>query len=467
MDQNSRGSIPVHSTTQTPETSHCTRPSNDTRAGRAEQIYTHPGIEPPTADEKPMYDHWKRNFFTIAAGQTFSLIGSAAVQFTLIWWLTCETKSAIVLSLAGLLAFLPQMLLGPFAGVWIDRMKRKNVIIISDLFMGVVAGVLALFFLFGKPSYWVVCAAIGVRALGGVFHTPALQAALPMLVPPDQLVRANALNQFLQSGALMLGPVLGAAKYASLSLPTILFTDIAFAIIASAAVVLVKIPDPKRTLPKTATCFFAQMKEGARVLIKDRQIVVITLAATASMICFLPLSSLYPLITAALNGDALHAGLIEMAYALGMALFSILLSAIGRFHKKFRAIHIALFLLGATSFVLGMLPARLTYFWAFALLCALMGGSGSLFHIPFNAYLQQSVPPEVQGRVFSLVNSLMAFAMPMGLVIAGPIAQAKGVLFWFVVCGVAKMGISILSALIVRVLGRKKDTAASEQTQTL
>ena len=77
---------------------------------------------------------WKRGFFTLASGQAFSLIGSSAVQFTLIWWLADSTGSALMLSVAGLAAFLPQLILGPFAGVWIDRLKRKRIIICADLF---------------------------------------------------------------------------------------------------------------------------------------------------------------------------------------------------------------------------------------------------------------------------------------------------------------------------------------------
>lgn len=89
-------------------------------------------------------DYWKRNFLVVASGQTISLIGSSAVQFALIWWIASETSSALMLSLAGLFAFLPQLVLGPFAGVWIDRMKRKAVIIGADLFIASAAGVFAL-----------------------------------------------------------------------------------------------------------------------------------------------------------------------------------------------------------------------------------------------------------------------------------------------------------------------------------
>jgi DHA3 family macrolide efflux protein-like MFS transporter len=83
---------------------------------------------------------WKRDFLTIASGQTVSLISSAAVQFSLIWLLASETGSPIMMSIAGLVAFLPQLILGPFAGVWVDRLNRKTVIIAADLFLGLYSG---------------------------------------------------------------------------------------------------------------------------------------------------------------------------------------------------------------------------------------------------------------------------------------------------------------------------------------
>lgn len=118
---------------------------------------------------------WRKNYLTILSGQTVSLIGSSAVQFALIWWLTNESKSAIMLSVAGLSSYLPQLFLGPFVGVWLDRLKRKYVVIFADLFMGLVAMGLSLWFLFGNPGYLVVIAALFLRSLANVFHTPSIQ----------------------------------------------------------------------------------------------------------------------------------------------------------------------------------------------------------------------------------------------------------------------------------------------------
>lgn len=87
---------------------------------------------------------------------------------------------------------------------------------------------------------------LGLRAIGGVFQAPAIQAVVPAIVPKDQLIQANAWDQFLQSGALIIGPVLGAVMYASLPLPIILISDLAGAVIASIALMPVKIPHVAR-----------------------------------------------------------------------------------------------------------------------------------------------------------------------------------------------------------------------------
>ena len=393
-------------------------------------------------------DNWKRDFFLIASGQTVSLIGSSAVQFALIWWLSVETSSPMMLAFASLLAFLPQLFLGPFVGVWVDRLKRKTVIITADLFQGVVATVFALFFLIGEPPYWSACVVLGVRAVGGVFHTPAIQAAMPMLVPQDELLRANGWNQFMQSGAFMLGPVLGAAMYAALPLPVILLSDLAGAAAACLTVAVVKIPDPLRDSSHTPH-FFKEMKEGVQIFLRDRKLFIVTLAATLCMVFYMPLSSFYPLMTSEYFGaSAWHASVVELGYAAGMMLCSFLMGLFGKVKNKFLMIHLGLLGLGITSLLCGLIPNDMSFFWIFILLCSLMGATGNLYNMPFIAYMQETIPPQAQGRAFSLIGSLMSLTMPLGLIIAGPVAENYGVPLWFVVSGLAFFVITAVSAVL-------------------
>jgi DHA3 family macrolide efflux protein-like MFS transporter len=97
--------------------------------------------------------NWKARFFPIWVGQQFSLFGSAIAQFALVWWLTQKTGSATVLATASLVAILPQILLGPFAGALVDRWNRKRVMIIADSFIALVSFILALLFGRERPRF--------------------------------------------------------------------------------------------------------------------------------------------------------------------------------------------------------------------------------------------------------------------------------------------------------------------------
>lgn len=392
---------------------------------------------------------WKRPFLTIAVGQTVSLVCSSAVQFALIWWLATETESPMMMSLAGLLGFLPQFLLGPFAGVWIDRLPRKAVIITADLFIGVAAALFALAFVYWDLPVWTACVVLGVRSVGSAFHLPAIQAVVPMLVPRDQLVRANAWSQFMQSGAFMLGPVVGAAMYAAWPLPVIMLSDLVGALAASLTVAVVAIPELEKTT-EARPGLLAELREGVAVLTQDRRLTVVTAALAVIFTFFLPLASYYPLMTSSyFKLGAWHASVVEITYATGMMLGAAVLSAAGTVRNKLAAVHVGMVLTGITTLLAGVLPSSLAGFALFAAVSLVMGASGNVLNIPFTAYIQETVPFEAQGRAFSLIGSLMSLAMPVGLVIAGPVAERHGVPVWFVVSGIVSIIVTTLSALTV------------------
>ena len=112
-------------------------------------------------------EQWQKTFIIIYSVQAFSLVGSAAVQFAIIWWLTIQTESAITLTLASIVSCLPNMLAGPFAGVWIDRCSRRTVMIAADGLAALSSVVLGIAFLSGSgPSVWFVYLILFIRGLG-------------------------------------------------------------------------------------------------------------------------------------------------------------------------------------------------------------------------------------------------------------------------------------------------------------
>ena len=96
--------------------------------------------------------NWKKNFFTIWTGQAISQFSSSVLQFAVVWYLTDHTGSAMVLTAAMMMGFLPQGVLGPFIGVFIDRYNRKRIMIISDLLISAASFVMVLAGWMGRLS---------------------------------------------------------------------------------------------------------------------------------------------------------------------------------------------------------------------------------------------------------------------------------------------------------------------------
>src|SRR4051794_36486257 len=116
--------------------------------------------------------HWRTRFFTIWTGQALSLLGSGLVQFALVWWLTTETGSATVLALATMVAMLPAICIGPFAGAVAARWNRRAILILADGTVAAATLVLLLVYMGGGMQVWHIYAAMFVRAAAGAFHFP-------------------------------------------------------------------------------------------------------------------------------------------------------------------------------------------------------------------------------------------------------------------------------------------------------
>lgn len=395
--------------------------------------------------------NWKTKYLFIIAGQSLSLIGSTAVQFSVIWWLSTTLGSPIILAFASIAAYIPNILLGSFVGVWLDRLNKKYVIIAADVFTGVISVIFALTFYLGTPTVWMTLFFLGLRAIGGVFQSPAIQAVVPSIVPKDQLIQANAWDQFLQSGALMIGPVLGAVMYAALPLPIILFSDLAGAVIASISLMPVKIPYIVRVDDNTMG-FVREWKEGLQIFLMDKRLFVLTLSAAICMIFFMPITAFYPLMTSDyFQGTACEASSVELLYSAGMMSGTFVINRFGN-KLQYNAICVAfigLFGLGSTTLISGFLPKSDEAFWIFAFMCFGMGISAVFYNIPYIAYMQETIPSIYHGRAFSLLNSIISLTMPLGLLVAGPLSEIKGIQFWFSFSGIMIVSITLIAVCVL------------------
>ena len=402
---------------------------------------------------------WKRTFFTIQSGQAISLITSSALQMALIFYLTEKTNSSMTLALATLVGFLPQGVLGLFIGGWIDRHSRKRIMIGADLFIAAVSALLAVISAFLDPPVWVVLAILFLRSIGSAFHTPSINAVTPLIVPTDKLAKCTGYSQSLQSVSSIVSPALGALLYAQCTLTEIIALGGVGAVIASIAVMLVKIPNIDVANIPQSEGVLAGAKEAYRILAQQKGLLTLLWMGALYMFAYMPINALFPLISMNhFGGTTWHVAMSESVFAAGMLLGGIVLGVWGGFQRKTTTVLLSIAVMGIALLIAGILPA--SGFIAFVVCCAIMGFSAPFYGVQTAIY-QEMVSPEYLGRVFSLSLSTMSLAMPLGLIAAGCFADMTGVETWFAISGIFIAGIAVVGAVLPSIKelygGTKKD----------
>ena len=295
------------------------------------------------------YNNWKLKFFTIWTGQAVSLITSAILQMAIIFYLTEKTGSAMVLSMASLVGFLPYAVLGPAIGVLVDRYDRKKLMIGADLIIAAAGAVLAIIALYMELPIWMVMVVLFIRSIGTAFHSPALNAVTPLLVPEDQLTKCAGYSQSLQSISYILSPAVAALLYSVWELNAIIAVDVIGAVIASITVMFVNIPKLKADRKSLQPNFIKELKEGIVVLRQNKGLFALLLLGTLYTFVYMPINALYPLISMEhFNGTPVHISITEIAFASGMLAGGLILGKLGSYEKRVMLIAGSFFMMGAS-----------------------------------------------------------------------------------------------------------------------
>lgn len=379
-------------------------------------------------------NNWKKRFYTIWSGQAFSQLSSSVLQFAVVWYLTDKTGSGMVLTIAMLMGFLPQGLLGPFVGVYIDRWNRKAIMIVSDL---LIAAVSLLLVFSGSPdniATGLVLFVLLIRAVGTAFHSPTLAAVTPQLVPAQELTRCAGYTQALQSVSMIASPALAALLYANWPLGWIVLLDVAGAMIASLMVAVVKIPKHKGMSNTEKIHILPEIREGFSILSGKRGILGLVGVGALYTVAMMPVSALFPLMSMGrFGGTSTHASIVEVVFSVGFLLGSLLLGRWGGTRNKVYTIVLSYLIMAFALLVSGLLPV--SGYVLFVIMSALMGISGPFYWGVYTPLLQQSYSEEYMGRVMSITGSIRLCLGPVALVISGFITDRFGVAVWFLVAG--------------------------------
>ncbi len=370
--------------------------------------------------------NWKKTFAIIWSGQAFSLLSSSIVQFAVVWWLTAKTGSAGVLAGALTVVILPQIIFGPFIGVWVDRWNRKTIMIAADSFIAFCSIVLGVLFYLDMVTLWHIYVLLIARSIGEAFHYPAMQASVPLLAPEDQLTRIAGINQGLWSIGHIAGPALGALLVTLSSMPVIMLIDVAGALIAVTSLSFVHIPRPPKTSEEHARGVLPELWAAFKVVHANKGLFMLILMFVLCVFISLPVNALFPLMTFNhFGGGAIEMSAVEIACGIGMLVGSAVMGWWGGNSHQVTLVNLSYIVLGLSFFLSGLLPPD--YFWWFVACVSLSGLAMPFLNSPITAIIQKQIEPGMLGRVFSLFDTLSLLPGPFGLMATGFIADQVGI----------------------------------------
>ncbi|MBE6068763.1 MAG: MFS transporter [Clostridium lundense] len=381
-----------------------------------------------------MNNNWKRNITLFLASQTISLFGSMLVQYAITWYITLQTQSGVMMAISIICGFVPTFFLSPFAGVWADRYNRKVLIMLSDSLIAISTLILAILFLNGYDSLWMLFVASAVRSVGSGVQSPAISAFLPQLVPEDKLTKVNATNSSIQSLVMLVSPMISGALLNMATIESIFFIDVITAAIAVSILLLfLKVPSHAKALEKQKTSYFSDMVEGYNYIKNHGYVKRFFVFCAIFYVLVSPAAFLTPLQVARSFGDDVwRLTAVEITFSIGMMLGGIIIASWGGFKNRTHTMTLSSLIMGICTFALGVVPN----FWVYLSFMCLFGAVMPAFNTPATVLLQEKVEENFLGRVFSVLGMISSITMPLAMLVFGPLADAVAIEWMLIGTGV-------------------------------
>jgi DHA3 family macrolide efflux protein-like MFS transporter len=297
-----------------------------------------------------------------------------------------------------------------------------------------------------------------------------MSASTSLMVPEEQLSRVAGINQAMQGILGIVSPPLGALLMSLLPLEAIMGIDVVSAAFAIVPLFFVQIPQPVGQAASHAegrsSSLWAEIKAGLSYVWGWPGLRALLLMAMVVNFVFTPAGSLLPLLVTRRFGlGALELGWMNSGWGAGVVLGGLLLGVWGGFKRKMVTSLVGLLGMGVGAVLVGLAPAT-----AFAMALGAMLLTGVMNPItngPIHAIFQSAVAPEMQGRVFSVVGSACSAMAPVGMAIAGPLADTIGVHGWFILAGLSCITMSVVGRLSPVVMGLEDGQHAQSAAQAV
>lgn len=391
-------------------------------------------------------NNWKRNITLFLTSQTISLFGSALVQYAIMWHITLSTESGVMMTLYILCGFLPTFFLAPFAGVWADRYNRKWLISIADGMIAFSTLILAILFLMGYESIWLLFVIAAIRAFGTGIQTPAVGAILPQIVPEDKLIKVNGINGSIQAAIMFIAPMISAGLLSFATLEVIFFIDVVTAAMAIFTLLFFLKINVHEKATQEQVGYIDDFKAGIQYIREHAFLKSFFIFFAMLFFLTAPVAFLTPLQVARTFGDDVwRLTVIELTFSIGMMVGGGVIASWGGFKNRIHTMAFAGVIMSICTIGLGIVPN----FWLYSVFMAICGVAMPVFNTPTTVILQEKVDGNYLGRIFGIFSMISSSMMPIGMLIFGPLADTIAIEWILIVTGV-------LMLLLLVLLGRNK-----------
>lgn len=363
-----------------------------------------------------------RSFLIIAIGQFISLLGSGLTNFAIALWVLLHTGSVTQFGLLLLIVMLPGFFVTPLAGASADRWDRRWIMILSDTGAAVSTLTIAVMFLIGNPSIWLIAGALGISSICGAFRFPAYLASVPLLVPKAQLGRANGVIQLGQGLGKILAPMLAGFLLLSIGIQGIILIDFGTFVVAVVMLLFVKIPTPPALAevsakPKKASLLKEAMMGWTYIKTRPGLLALLLFFTFTSFLMAMAEVLIPPMLLASASPAVV--GTVISIFGCGLLGGSILMSTWAGPKRRIYGVYIFAIVHGLALIIAGARPsifimAAGLFLWTFSM--PLLNGYMRVIY-------QTKTPSDMQGRVFATASMFVQATAPIALIMSGPLAD--------------------------------------------
>jgi predicted MFS family arabinose efflux permease len=395
------------------------------------------------------------------------LLAAGLVSLTGDWLLSVGLAYAVyaltgsTLASAGVLlsAFVPQVLVGSIAGVFVDRWDRKRTMVVTNLLLAV--GLLPLLAVSGADRIWLVYVVLAAQSCIEVFFSPAEQAFLPKVVDDADLVAANGLNGQVRNLARLVGSGLGGVIAAAGGIRAIAVADAVTFLVAALLVARLRTPRPAAHPPGEA----AEVVRGRFAALLDEWRVGLDTVTSNTVLRTLMVTLLItntgegimgtlfaPYVRHVLHGSGQVYGVITGVQAIGGVVGGFLVAVVADRWSPVTMVWAGSIVFGLIDLAIFLYPLLWVTPWPAAAGMILVGLPGAVVVAGLMTLYQRNTSDERRGRVWSLASLVQAISVVVGSVIGGVLGGLTGIMPILALQGAGYVvaGVLVLSRLGVR-----------------